>query len=73
MIVSDKLTGVVAWFNSKTGYGFITRDDGAGDIFVHYSNIVSEGFKTLEQGQKVEFELGANHKGQQAQSIKVIG
>lgn len=64
--------GTVCWFDPKKGFGFVTQDDGSGDIFVHYSNIVSEGFKTLEQGQKVEFELGQNHKGTQAINVKII-
>lgn len=70
--MSEKLRGVVCWFSSKKGFGFITKDDGSGDLFCHYSNIVSDGFKTLEQGQHVEFELGTNHKGCQAVMIRVL-
>ena len=49
-------TGTAKWFNSGKGYGFITNDDGSGDLFVHFSAINSEGFKTLEEGQKVTFD-----------------
>lgn len=68
-----KMTGTVAWFNSKNGYGFVTKDDNSGDLFVHWSNIDMDGFKTLKQGQKVSFDLGTNHKGQQAVAVKVLG
>ena len=70
--MSEKLKGAVCWMSSKRGYGFITRADGGGDIFMHYSNILMDGFKTLKQGQRVEFELGKNHKGQQAVNILVM-
>lgn len=53
-------TGTVKWFNSGKGYGFITNDDGSGDLFVHFSAINSEGFKTLEEGQKVTFDTEAD-------------
>ena len=68
----EKITGTVCWFDAKKGFGFVKRDDGAGDIFVHYSNILSSGFKSLEADQKVEFEIGANNKGPQAVNVKVI-
>lgn len=64
--------GVVVWFDSKKGYGFIARDDGGGDLFVHFSNIVSDGFKTLEAEQNVEYELGKNHHGEQCINVKVV-
>jgi CspA family cold shock protein len=64
-------TGVVKWFNSSKGYGFITRDEGE-DIFVHYRSIEGEGFKTLEEGDKVEFEVGEGPKGLQANKVKKI-
>jgi CspA family cold shock protein len=66
------LRGKVCWFNVRQGFGFITKDDGTGDVFVHYSNIQSDGFKTLKEGQPVEFELGENHRGQQAINIRVL-
>lgn len=55
-------TGTVKWFNSGKGYGFITNDDGSGDLFVHFSAINSEGFKTLEEGQKVTFDTKADSR-----------
>lgn len=60
--------GTVKWFNSTKGYGFITRDNG-GDVFVHYSAINNDGFKTLEEGQKVEFEVVQGEKGPQATNV----
>ncbi|ACO02973.1 MAG TPA: cold-shock protein [Persephonella sp.] len=67
-----RLTGTVKWFNSKKGYGFITRDDGQGDVFVHFSAIAENGFKTLEEGQKVEFDVVQEDKGQKAQNVVKI-
>ncbi|MGC9384128.1 MAG: cold-shock protein [Kosmotogaceae bacterium] len=63
------MTGTVKWFNNKKGYGFITKDDGE-DVFVHYSAIDMEGFKTLEEGQRVEFEIEQSEKGPQAIEVK---
>ncbi|MFW6119623.1 MAG: cold-shock protein [Petrotogales bacterium] len=63
------MTGTVKWFNNKKGYGFITKDDGE-DVFVHYSAIDMEGFKTLEEGQRVEFEIEQSEKGPQAVQVK---
>ncbi len=64
-----RLTGTVKWFNSKKGYGFITRDDGKGDVFVHFTAIKEDGFKTLEEGQKVEFEIVQEDRGEKAQNV----
>lgn len=56
------MTGTVKWFNETKGFGFISNDDNSGDVFVHFSAIVGEGFKTLAEGQKVEFEVEADPK-----------
>lgn len=68
---SEKLSGKVVWFDPSRGYGYIERDDGTGDTFVHWSNIAMDGFKTLKPGQSVEFTIGENHKGPQAVSVVV--
>ena len=60
--------GTVKWFNAEKGYGFITREDGS-DVFVHFSAIQGEGFKTLEEGQKVSFEIVEGDRGPQAANI----
>jgi len=71
--MSDKvLTGEVVWFDAKKGIGFITKDDGTGDLFVHWQNVEMEGFKTLKPGQKVSYALGENHRGVQAVGVKVL-
>ncbi len=62
-------TGVVKWFNSEKGYGFITPDDGSDDVFAHYSAIQSNGFRSLDEGDKVEFEITEGPKGLQASEI----
>ncbi|HWE89486.1 MAG TPA: cold-shock protein [Pseudonocardiaceae bacterium] len=61
--------GTVKWFNSEKGYGFIQRADGGPDVFVHYSEIQTNGYKTLEENQKVTFEVGQGTKGPQAQNV----
>ena len=63
--------GQVKWFDQKKGYGFITREDGD-DLFVHYSAIESQGFKTLNEGDDVEFEITEGKKGLQATNVKVL-
>lgn len=62
------MTGKVKWFNSEKGFGFIEREDGD-DVFVHFSAIQSEGFKTLEEGQEVEFEIVDGDRGPQAANV----
>jgi CspA family cold shock protein len=64
-------TGTVKWFDEKKGYGFIEREDGD-DVFVHFSALQQEGFKTLEEGQEVEFEIVEGDRGPQAESVEVI-
>ncbi len=64
------VTGTVKWFNSTKGFGFLTADDGT-DVFVHYSDIESDGFKTLEEGQPVEFEITEGPKGPKAANVKL--
>ena len=64
----DRQTGTVKWFNATKGYGFITMDDGR-DVFVHYSNIQGTGYRSLEEGQRVEFSLIDSPKGLQAQDV----
>jgi CspA family cold shock protein len=63
-----RVRGTVKWFSDSKGYGFIARDDGP-DVFVHHSNIAGEGFRTLKEGQEVEFEIVAGTKGPQAQDV----
>ncbi|WP_448378389.1 cold shock domain-containing protein [Fervidobacterium sp.] len=65
------MKGTVKWFDAKKGYGFITKEDGE-DIFVHYSAIQVEGFKTLKEGDKVEFEVQNGAKGPQAANVRII-
>ena len=64
--------GTVKWFNAEKGYGFIAPEDGSADLCVHYSEIQSSGFRTLEEDQKVEFEVGEGAKGPQAQNVQPL-
>ena len=64
--------GSVKWFNGEKGFGFIAQDGGGPDVFVHYSEIQGNGFKTLDEGQRVEFEIGQGQKGPQAQQVRAI-
>ena len=64
-------TGTVKFFNAEKGFGFISREQGD-DVFVHFSNIEGSGYKTLEEGQQVEFEVGQGRKGEEAQKVRAI-
>lgn len=66
-------TGTVKWFNESKGYGFITPADGSPDVFVHFSVIEGEGFKTLTEGQTVQFEMQRSEKGPQATRVSTQG
>ena len=65
-------TGTVKWFNNEKGYGFISRE-GGDDVFVHYSNIQGEGYKSLDEGQRVEFDVAPGRKGEEAQNVRLAG
>jgi CspA family cold shock protein len=66
-------SGTVKWFNSEKGYGFITPDEGGKDLFVHFSNIAGEGYKSLNEGAKVEYEQREGQKGPEAINVAPIG
>lgn len=68
--MAERETGTVKWFNATKGYGFITRDAG-GDVFVHYSAIQAQGYRSLEEGQRVRFEIVEGKKGLQAQEVSL--
>ena len=69
--MSERVTGTVKWFNNNKGYGFIEQTDGP-DVFVHYSAIQADGFRSLEEGQKVEFAIAEGPKGPQAVDVMII-
>jgi CspA family cold shock protein len=69
--MAERVVGTVKWFNSGKGYGFIAREGGP-DVFVHFTAIQSEGFRTLEEGQKVEFTIEQGQKGPQASSVTIL-
>ena len=64
--------GTVKWFNSEKGYGFIAPEDGSADVFAHYSAIQSSGYRTLEENQRVEFDVTQGPKGPQAENIRPL-
>ncbi|WNO07576.1 cold shock domain-containing protein [Teredinibacter sp. KSP-S5-2] len=70
--MSDREIGTVKWFNNARGYGFITRGENSDDIFVHYRNIRGEGYRSLAEGQKVEFMLNEGDKGLQADDVACV-
>ena len=69
--MSDRITGTVRWFNGDKGYGFLAREGGP-DVFVHFSAIQGDGFRNLQEGQKVEFEVEKGPKGPQASNVTVL-
>jgi len=69
--MSERITGTVKWFNSSKGYGFLSREDGP-DVFVHFSAIRSEGFRSLQEGQKVEFSIEQGTRGPQATDVVIL-
>ena len=70
--MSQRQSGTVKWFNDEKGFGFITPDDGGKDLFVHFSGIVGNGFRTLEENARVSYEEQASDRGPQAGSVQVI-
>ena len=69
--MAERETGTVKWFNASKGYGFISREQGD-DVFVHYSTIGGDGYRSLEEGQKVEFTVTEGQKGAQAQDVVIV-
>jgi len=69
--MSERIVGTVKWFNGSKGYGFIARENGP-DVFVHYSAIQADGFRNLDEGQKVEFEVEQGNKGPQAANVTLL-
>ncbi len=69
--MGDRETGLVKWFNDKKGYGFISRESGK-DVFVHHSAIVADGFRTLKEGDRVEFSIKQDQKGESAADVRKI-
>lgn len=67
----SKTTGTVKWFNADKGFGFITPDNGGADVFVHFRAIASDGYKTLNEGQQVTFDIEQGQKGPQAANVTV--
>jgi CspA family cold shock protein len=64
--------GTVKWFNSEKGFGFIAPDDGTKDVFVHYSNVAGNGYRSLDENQRVEFDIVAGQKGPQAENVRAV-
>lgn len=70
--MSNSVNGVVKWFNEDKGFGFITPSEGGKDVFVHFRSIVSDGYRSLSEGQQVEFTVEQGQKGPQAANVKVV-
>ena len=70
--MSDRVSGTVKWFNNAKGFGFITREEGDDDVFVHFRSILGEGYRTLNEGQSVEFKLVEGPKGLQAEDVQKL-
>ncbi len=71
--MSERVKGKVKWFNASKGYGFLERPDGEADVFVHFSAIQGEGFRSLEEGEAVEFSVAKTEKGFQAENVNKLG
>jgi CspA family cold shock protein len=67
--MEERLTGTVKWFDEKKGYGFIAREDGEKDVFVHFSDIGGDGFRTLHEGERVEFTITSSDRGPKASNV----
>jgi CspA family cold shock protein len=67
--MADRKSGVVKWFNGEKGYGFATPDDGSKDVFVHHTAIIGEGYKNLDEGDRIEFEVEPGEKGPKAAQV----
>ena len=70
--MSERVNGTVKWFNNAKGFGFITRQEGDDDVFVHFRSIMGDGYRTLNEGQAVEFEIGPGRKGDEALNVRVL-
>jgi CspA family cold shock protein len=70
--MAERYSGIVKWFNATKGFGFIGRDDGESDVFVHFSSLQMDGFRKLEEGQKVEFTIEEGPKGLQAANVTLL-
>ncbi|MBF0380078.1 MAG: cold-shock protein [Magnetococcales bacterium] len=70
--MADRENGTVKWFNESKGFGFIERDEGRGDVFVHFSAISGEGFRNLAEGQRVEFSVAQGDKGPKAEEVVAV-
>lgn len=68
----NMLTGIVKWFDEKKGYGFITRDDGQDDVFVHHTELEGKGFRKVSEGERVEFDITPGKKGPKAARVRVL-